>query len=75
MIGLKPNHDIKMMTESLGCLILILLSKWIYFGGRLMVLNVQITMTNVLGWSCLIHDVSIHSEKETCIQAKGNNIL
>ena len=21
-----------------------------------MVLNVQITMTNVLGWSCLIHD-------------------
>ena len=29
-----------------------------------MVLNVQITMTNVLGWSCLIHDFSIHSEKE-----------
>ena len=35
-----------------------------------MVSNVQITMTNVLGWSCLIH-----SEKEACIQAKGNNIL
>ena len=63
-----------MMTESLGCLLLIL-SKWIYFGGRLMVLNVQITMTNVLGWSCLIHDFSIHSEREACTQAKGNIIL
>ena len=40
-----------------------------------MVLNVQITMTNVQGWSCLIHDFSIHSEKEACIQAKGNSIL
>ena len=63
-----------MMTESLGYLLLIL-SKWIYFGGRLMVLNVQITMANVIGWSCLIHDFSIHPEKEACIQAKGNNIL
>ena len=62
------------MTESLGCLLLIL-SKWIYFGGRLMVLNVQIIMTNVLRWSCLIHDFSIYSEKEAYIQAKGNNIL
>ena len=40
-----------------------------------MVLNVQITMTTVLGWSCLIHDFSKHSEKEACIQATGNNIL
>ena len=40
-----------------------------------MVLNVQITVTNVLGLSCLIHDFSIHSEKEACIQAKGNSIL
>ena len=40
-----------------------------------MILNAQITMTDVLGWSCLIHDISIHSEKEACIQAKGNNIL
>ena len=40
-----------------------------------MVLNVQITMTNVLGWSCLIHYFSIHSEKEACMQAKGNIIL
>ena len=40
-----------------------------------MVLNVQITMTNVLGWSCLIHNFSIHSENEACIQGKGNNIL
>ena len=43
-----------------------------------MVLNVQITMTNVKRWSCLIYDCyffSIHSEKEACIQAKGNNIL
>ena len=63
-----------MMTESLGCLLLIL-SKWVYFGNRLIVLNVQITMTNVLGWSCLIHNFSMHSEKEACIQVKGNNIL
>ena len=40
-----------------------------------MVLNVQITMTNVLGWSCLIHDFSIHSEREACTKAKGNSIL
>ena len=43
-----------------------------------MVLNVQITMKNVKRWSCLIYDryfFSIHSEKEACIQAKGNNIL
>ena len=40
-----------------------------------MVLNVQITMTNVLGWSCLIHNFSIHSETEACIQAKENYIL
>ena len=40
-----------------------------------MISNVQITMTNVLGWSCLIYNFSIHSEKEACIQAKGNNIL
>ena len=40
-----------------------------------MVLNVQITMTNVLGWSCLIHNFSIQSENEACIQGKGNNIL
>ena len=38
-----------------------------------MVLNVQITMTNVLGWS--IHDFPIHSENEACMQGKGNNIL
>ena len=63
-----------MMTVSLGYLLRIL-SKWIYFGGRLMVLNVQITMTNVIGGLCLIHDFSIHSEKEACIQAKGNIIL
>ena len=56
------------------CLLLIL-SKWIFFGGRFMVLNAQITMTNVIGWSCLIHDFSIHSEKEACIQVKGNKIL
>ena len=35
-----------------------------------MVLNVQITMTNVLGWSCLIHDFSIHSEKEASNKLK-----
>ena len=35
-----------------------------------MVLKVQITMTNDLGWSCLIHDFLIHSEREAC-----NNIL
>ena len=40
-----------------------------------MVLNVQLIMTNVLRWSCLIHDFSIYSEKEAYIQAKGNNIL
>ena len=43
-----------------------------------MVLNVHITMTNVKRWSGLIYDCyffSIHSEKEACIQAKGNNIL
>ena len=40
-----------------------------------MVLNVQITLTYVLGWSCLIHNFSIHSGKEACIEAKGNIIL
>ena len=35
-----------------------------------MILNVQITMTNVIGCPCLIHDFSIHSEIEACIQAK-----
>ena len=38
-----------------------------------MVLNVQIIMTNVLRWSCLIY--SIYSEKEAYIQAKGNNSM
>ena len=40
-----------------------------------MVLNVQIIMTNVLRWSCFLHDFSIYSEKEAYIQAKGNNIM
>ena len=40
-----------------------------------MVLNVQMTMMNVIGWSCLLHNFSIHSEKGACIQSKGNNIL
>ena len=40
-----------------------------------MVLNVQIIMTNVIRWPCLIHDFSVYSEKETYIQAKGNKIM
>ena len=71
------SRTLRMMTESLGDLQLIL-SKRTYFGGRLMVLNVQITMTNDKRWPCLIYDFyfcSIHSKKEACIQAKGNSIL
>ena len=49
------SRTLRMMKENLDCLLLIL-SKMTYFGGRLMVLNVQITMTNVKRWSCLIYD-------------------
>ena len=66
MIGLKPNHEHKDWRQKALAVTFLYWSELAYFGCQLMEVNVQMNMTNVKKWQCLIYDCifSIHYEKK-----------